>query len=338
MSLVNDMLRDLDTRQGGAAEMAGVAVLPAPEPGRSMNVMIVAAVIAIAVGLAMWLASTAPEPRAAVPVTDRSPASEPAADAAQAVSQAPSRVATAQSNIAALNESAIGLADDLEFRPASAAQGSAAVAPATVSQVRSMTLAGRFSFGQSVPASSASPKASTRSTPVAQATQPPVEQLTTRQAAPPPIPVASEPESAPQRDASGPPPVQSSQVNFADREREARMLIGAGTYLAAVDLLSAAPQPAVADNTRYFALLAAAQTSARRPAAAAQTYRSLVAVDPSNGTWWLGFGAALEASQQLPAARDALRRALASRDLRTDLRRQAAIRLQRLEQAAEPQS
>lgn len=333
MSLVNDVLRDLDARQGGAAEVAGVSgvtTVSGTESNRSRRLLIFVIFVLAAICLALWLASGAPDTPSEVRVADPAPVAPPVqpisgqSGAAQVAPAQPttssSRIETDQSNIAALDASPWALADNLQFSKTSRAEQSTRPTSAIDVPPTTTTLSGSFSFGPARPTRTAKVQP-TNNTPKPAQPASATPQVTAATAE---IPAMPEPQLATPR--------QPAEDSFAKRERVARASIAAGDYLAAVNVLSVAPQPAVADNTNYYALLAAAQTSARQASAAAQTYRELLAVDPGNGTWWLGYGAALEASQQQVAARDALQRALASRTLRPDLRRQAAMRLQRLEQ------
>lgn len=322
MSLVNDVLRDLDARQGDGAEVAGVsgvAVTAGAPQGKSRRLLFLAVLVLAAIGLAIWLASTKPQPSEVV-ATHAAPiqATQSAPPQANAVAGA---AASSLPNAPALDTTSLGINSSLTLIQAkpenSAAEPSVpADQQPTSSPPAAKVLTSRVSFG----------------------TAPPLGTVTVPTPVEPVIAARAESASSSPSQASTAAPAQASTATSSAREQDARLLIADGNYTAAIAVLTAEPMPAVAANTRYFALLAAAQTSARQPASAALTYRALLGVDARNGAWWLGYGAALEASQQPAAARDALQRALASRNLPPNLRQQAAMRLQRLEQNMGPTS
>ncbi len=63
---------------------------------------------------------------------------------------------------------------------------------------------------------------------------------------------------------------------------------------AALAALHGANPPTLADDPAFHALLAAAEQGAGNHAAAADTYRALLAHNPAQGEWWAGLGIALE--------------------------------------------
>ena len=324
MSLVNDVLRDLDARQGGTAAVAGVAVTPAAQSGKSRRLIPLALFVGAAVCLALWLASSAPEspqPQGTVtaPQSPRVIGTSTMAEAQAAGADLPTQQPQ-------LNAASLGISSSLTLMQPRLATAEQTPTPAptpaeTSTSTASRVVPGRISFGESKPRVAQTSQATPQelASGVAERVAPPVTLADS------PISVESvAPEAAPER---------NPDDTALSRERQARNLIAASDYAGAADLLAAEPMPPLATHTRYYALVAAAQTSARQSKAAAKTYRALLATDPSNGSWWLGLGAALEADGHTAAASDALRRALASQNITPVLRHQAAMRLQRIGQA-----
>ena len=100
-------------------------------------------------------------------------------------------------------------------------------------------------------------------------------------------------------------------------QRYARLLFERDDLGGAIGVLLQAPPP-VAVDTEYHAFLAALLQRAGNHNAAADTYASLVEVQPDAGLWWMGLGISLEAEQRYAPALDAYRNA--ARDPRLSAR------------------
>lgn len=96
-------------------------------------------------------------------------------------------------------------------------------------------------------------------------------------------------------------------------ERYARLLFDRNDLAGAIGVLESA-QPPVAADPDYHALLAALLQRAGNHDAAADTYAALVGVQPDHGLWWMGLGLSLEGAGRPGAALDAYTRA--ARDVR----------------------
>lgn len=98
--------------------------------------------------------------------------------------------------------------------------------------------------------------------------------------------------------------------HLAYRERYARLLIERGALSEAREELLREPRPAVTDAPGMYAMLAALYQRQEQYAAAALTYRGLLAVEPQKALWWMGLGIALERTSSVEEARQAYRQAL----------------------------
>ena len=103
------------------------------------------------------------------------------------------------------------------------------------------------------------------------------------------------------------------------RRGYARLLAERGELLVARDLLQQGPVPAVTVDPDYHALLAALSQRLGDYAAAAASYSLLVQHEPRSGVGWLGLGLALESDGRAPEAVQAYRQALASGTLGPEL-------------------
>lgn len=106
----------------------------------------------------------------------------------------------------------------------------------------------------------------------------------------------------------------------------ARLWVERGDYVAAQRIL-ARSYPHATTNAEYLGFFAHVQYKQNHPREAAELYQAAARVAPAEGRWWLGLGVALEADGRAAEARDAYRRALASNSLNPDL---AAIAEQKL--------
>ncbi|MEJ2508112.1 MAG: tetratricopeptide repeat protein [Gammaproteobacteria bacterium] len=86
----------------------------------------------------------------------------------------------------------------------------------------------------------------------------------------------------------------------------------------------------------YLAMLAALYQRVGRQREAAQAYRQLVKVRPNRGDWWVGLGISLEALGKPAAARQAYQRARATRALSPELEKYAQARLITLKASHSP--
>lgn len=114
------------------------------------------------------------------------------------------------------------------------------------------------------------------------------------------------------------------------RQLLARTQLSLGHAQEAQQLL-AARQPDLPTHTEYFAMQAALEQQLGHHAAAAQHYGELLNVDASMATWWLGLALALDKQQQNSDAAVAYRRALALNTLPIAARDFAQQRLSVLE-------
>ncbi|BCO32449.1 hypothetical protein TspCOW1_25520 [Thiohalobacter sp. COW1] len=109
----------------------------------------------------------------------------------------------------------------------------------------------------------------------------------------------------------------------------ARLILEQGRDTAAIEVLETALVNA-ADNADYLALLAGVYQRNQRYTDAAASYRSALSLAPQRAAWWLGLGLALEGSGELPRAAGAYRSAIENPGLNPDARRYAEQRLQQL--------
>lgn len=98
----------------------------------------------------------------------------------------------------------------------------------------------------------------------------------------------------------------------------ARLWIERGDYVAAQRIL-ARSYPHATANAEYLGFFAHVQYKQNHPREAAELYQAAARVAPGEGRWWLGLGVALEADGRMAEARDAYRRALATNSLNPDL-------------------
>jgi MSHA biogenesis protein MshN len=116
---------------------------------------------------------------------------------------------------------------------------------------------------------------------------------------------------------------------LAFRFQLARLYLEHGADDQALTLLEGARREGRTDPELY-AFLAALYQRAGRHADAVKNYQDALAMQPVEGKWWLGLGISLEATKNVPAARDAYHRALESGRLTANLSRYAEERLRAL--------
>jgi Tfp pilus assembly protein PilF len=77
-------------------------------------------------------------------------------------------------------------------------------------------------------------------------------------------------------------------------ELKARILMQSGDMAGAIELLENSAPP-LSKNPEYHAFIAALYQRSGKAKLAANLYKQLITLQPSNGKWWLGFGVALDA-------------------------------------------
>ncbi|MEA3545495.1 MAG: tetratricopeptide repeat protein [Thermodesulfobacteriota bacterium] len=103
------------------------------------------------------------------------------------------------------------------------------------------------------------------------------------------------------------------------RKLYARLLLSDNRQDEAIKLLQAKPQPAVAQDLEYYALLAALYQESGQFVAASSTYGQLLQLRPQEALWWMGMAISLEQSDRSGSARDAYQKALQLSGLSPDL-------------------
>lgn len=113
------------------------------------------------------------------------------------------------------------------------------------------------------------------------------------------------------------------------RELEARRLLQTGDVVAAVNLLDEV-KPSLAENFPYYELQAAAAQRAGQYPVAANIYEGLLELE-ARGDWWAGLAIARDQQGDGAGARQAYQRALQATDLSATLRNYAQQRLQTMQ-------
>ena len=110
----------------------------------------------------------------------------------------------------------------------------------------------------------------------------------------------------------------------------ARLILDRGRSDTAIRVLETALANAV-DDAEYLALLAGIYQRSQRYAEAVSSYRAALSLESGRAAWWLGLGLALEGRGEVKPAAGAYRSALANPGLNEAARRYARQRLQRLD-------
>lgn len=116
--------------------------------------------------------------------------------------------------------------------------------------------------------------------------------------------------------------------HLAFKERAAGLLAGQGKIEEAAAVLLHEGLPKVGQAPEIHASLAGYYLQLKEPFLAAQTYRNLLAAWPKVGSFWVGLGSALEAQGLNDDAREAYLQAMAAGDLPDELTRVVAAKLQ----------
>ena len=107
--------------------------------------------------------------------------------------------------------------------------------------------------------------------------------------------------------------------NFELRKRSARQLLQQGKAMAALAILQAAPLPRVAEDSEYHALLAALLRENAAYSEAVKEYRKLLAFRGREPLWWLGLALSSDQAGLKAQAKQAYRQALTLPGLQVDL-------------------
>jgi MSHA biogenesis protein MshN len=116
-------------------------------------------------------------------------------------------------------------------------------------------------------------------------------------------------------------------ANSQLRKAYVRLLLERQQTQVAIELLSRAPLPQMADDLEYHALLAGLLQDAGDFEQSADIYRRLLQLHPRRPLWWLGLGVALEQMTDREGAKEAYRQALRLPGLRSDLQQFASGRI-----------
>jgi tetratricopeptide (TPR) repeat protein len=109
-------------------------------------------------------------------------------------------------------------------------------------------------------------------------------------------------------------------------ELKARILMDEGKLNEAITLLEKSAPP-LAENEEYHAFIAALYERQGQSGLAANLYKQLATLQPSNGKWWLGLGVALEAMGNHEQAQEAYANADNSAGLTPELKAYLATQL-----------
>lgn len=123
--------------------------------------------------------------------------------------------------------------------------------------------------------------------------------------------------------------IDPSQQEFA--VMLARLQVERGDLRSALELLQRT-LPYAENNPEYHAFMAALLQRVERHQEAAEQYRAALRLVPQSGTWWMGLGISLQADNQLAQAQEAFRRAKASNTLNPELQAFVDQRLRQIQQ------
>lgn len=124
--------------------------------------------------------------------------------------------------------------------------------------------------------------------------------------------------------------LQREPHNFRLITMKARLLVEQGQSRDALALLEQFT-PNINTTPDYYALLAAVFESLGRTEEAGSLYQTLIKIDPSNGQYWLGLGVALEHKHSIQQAIEAYKRASQSDHIQPAVRSYAENRLKTLQ-------
>lgn len=116
--------------------------------------------------------------------------------------------------------------------------------------------------------------------------------------------------------------------NAALRKNYARQLLADGLLEGAINILLSEPQPEVASDLEYHALLAALHQESGHYKAAVKSYTQLLKYRPREALWWMGLAISYEQSSDYARATKAYQQALSLPGLRPDLQDYIRKRLQ----------
>lgn len=317
MSLINDVLRDLDRRGAAPPLRAAQPVVPASAPRRRSGRIgpVVGAALALMgtlVGIGWrggWLLAESP-PVAAVAAEPARPGNSSAQaspdEGAEALESAPLGEATS----AAVPAKPVDRADALAPPPRVDAPPASTATASPPPPERPASSGAAVAQSTAEPAPSAPQIATTAST-----ASPRIERRT-----PPVGPAQVALQQAEAAVAAGrhdtaiallEAVLQQVPDSTAIARRLGRLLLEAGQAQRAVDVLARQP-PSLRRDPNYTALLAAAWQQAGQPAQAAAAYQALLQHDPGQAQWWLGLAVAQQSLDQGPQALASFRRARAA--------------------------
>lgn len=342
MSLVNQMLRDLEQRRGDAAAglrtLEGLRAAPAnaPAPGLRWPVALTGlGLIAAAAGVGWWLASadgTAPDAASPTRMQVASPTAVPATTLAETNPDDALAAADARAVGAAPQEPAAGN-DQGPARTTGPADRPEAAAPAPTGEETNAKAPepARVATRDPAPVMHKSVRTPTPAEQAEAAYADAVRafgrgQLGQVEAALQSA-LAADPDHVRARETLA--GVLVHQGRLAEAERvlaeglarnpaqpglarlQGRLLAERGQDTAAIEVLEGA-LPEAGNDAGYLALLAGVYQRSGRAADAVAAYRGALALLPNQGPWWMGLGLSLESLGDAAGAREAYGRALAT--------------------------
>lgn len=115
------------------------------------------------------------------------------------------------------------------------------------------------------------------------------------------------------------PVVDTSSIEFYRVELKAKSLVNQGKVSQALDLLQSVSPP-IEQYPDYHAFIAALYQRQGLPAMAAELYKRLLVLNPDKGAWWVGLGIALESLGHMQQAQNAYIHAENAGNLNPELR------------------